>query len=128
MALLADPRRERAAKYSLLRVLLQFFAHGYPAPSRVERIGQRGPLRASDDRLAFDNGRILGECCAIAPDTLSLWFGFAAIRDSSVTEMMQLSADGGHRARTWHWLRDGVLEKVTLVREQRVAERTLATG
>ena len=83
---------------------------------------------ASNDRIVFDDGRIRGECWAIASDTLYLWFGFAATPESNVTEMIQLSADGRHRARTWHWFRDGALEKVTLVRERRVAERTFANG
>ncbi len=75
----------------------------------------------------FNNGRIRGECWAIAPDTLYPWFGFAAMPESKVEEMIQLSADG-HRARTWHWFRHGALEKVTLVRERRVAKRTFAAG
>ena len=80
-----------------------------------------GVLRATDDRVVFDNGRIHGECWAIEPDTLYLRFGFTAMPESNVTEMIQLSADGVRRARTWHWFRDSALEKVTLVRERRVA-------
>ncbi|HNR23212.1 MAG TPA: hypothetical protein PKL49_09325, partial [Steroidobacteraceae bacterium] len=40
---------------------------------------------------------------------------------NQVTEMIQLSRDGIHRARTWHWLRDEQLWRITLVREQRTS-------
>ncbi len=90
----------------------------YP-DGREETLVYEGVLRAADDRVVFDNGRIHGECWAIEPDTLTLRFGFAAAPESSVAEMIQLSADGVHRARTWHWFRHGVLEKLTLVRERR---------
>jgi len=33
--------------------------------------------------------------------------------------MIQLSQDGAHRARTWHWFRDEALWRITLVRERR---------
>jgi len=46
----------------------------------------------------------------------------------SVAEMIQLSADGLHRARKWHWYRRGALEKVTLVRERRVGSQAVARG
>ncbi|MCM2311466.1 MAG: hypothetical protein NDI84_08685 [Steroidobacteraceae bacterium] len=103
-------------------------SHYWYPDGREEALAYEGVVRASDDRVVFDNGRIRGECWAIAPDTLYLWFGFAAMPESHVTEMIQLTAGGGHRARTWHWFRDGALEKVTLVRERRVAGRTLAGG
>jgi hypothetical protein len=36
--------------------------------------------------------------------------------------MIQLSPDGKHRARTWHWFRDHQLWRITLVREHRVSK------
>jgi hypothetical protein len=103
-------------------------SHYWHPDGHEETLAYEGVVRASGDRVVFDNGRIRGECWAITLDTLYLWFGFAAMPESHVTEMIQLAGGGGHRARTWHWFRDGALEKVTLVRERRVAERTVATG
>jgi hypothetical protein len=34
--------------------------------------------------------------------------------------MIQLSDDGQHRARTWHWFKDGVLMKRTIITERKV--------
>jgi hypothetical protein len=41
--------------------------------------------------------------------------------DGRVTEMIQLSSDGLHRARTWHWFRAQALDRITLVRERRAS-------
>lgn len=94
-------------------------SHYWHPDGREETLVYEGVLRAADDRVVFDNGRILGECWAIEADALYLQFGFTAAPGSSVAEMIQLSADGMQRARTWHWSRGGVLEQVTLVRERR---------
>jgi hypothetical protein len=94
-------------------------SHYWHPDGREETLVYEGVLRAGDDRVVFDNGRIQGECWAIGPETLYLKFGFAAAPGTSVAEMIQLSPDGQRRARTWHWFRQGVLEKVTLVRERR---------
>lgn len=87
---------------------------------RAETLRYEGALRAADDRIVFDDGRIRGECWAIEPGTLYMWFAYAAAPASRVTEMIQLSADGRHRARTWHWFEDEALVKLTLVDERRV--------
>jgi hypothetical protein len=76
--------------------------------------------RLNGDRVVFDHGRIAGAIWAVDDTTLYLRFGFAAQPDTQVFEMIQLSADGQSRARTWHWLRDGVLFQTTLVDEARV--------
>lgn len=74
---------------------------------------------AQGDRLLIDDGRVRGEIRAIEPQTLYMRFGYTADPGNQVTEMIQLSRDGRHRARTWHWLRDEQLWRITLVREQR---------
>ena len=71
------------------------------------------------ERLSWDNGRIAGAMHAIDEETLYLNFVFADAPDQKVCEMIQLSACGRHRARTWHWLRAGELERLTLVNEVR---------
>lgn len=77
--------------------------------------------RAVGDRVVFDTGRIRGECWKIDADALYLWFAFAEAPSGRITEMIQLSQDGRHRARTWHWFQDEKLWRVTLVRETRVS-------
>ena len=88
---------------------------------RTETLRYEGALRAADDRIVFDDGRIRGECWAIEDGTLYMWFAYAAAPASRVTEMIQLSGDGLHRARTWHWFEHEVLVKLTLVQERRTA-------
>jgi len=61
------------------------------------------------------------EVRAIEPQTLYMRFAYATDPASQVAEMIQLSPDGQHRARTWHWLRDGQLWRITLVRERRTS-------
>lgn len=75
----------------------------------------------SGDRIVFDDGRIHGACWAIDDDALYMKFGYRSDPAIAICEMFQLSADGQHRARTWHWLRAGVLERLTLVRERRIS-------
>lgn len=74
-----------------------------------------------DGGLRFDNGRIQGRMRELDETTLYLAFGFTAEPEVEVCEMIQLSADGQHRARTWHWFRNGKLFQTTLVDERRAA-------
>ncbi len=76
--------------------------------------------RYADGCIVFDTGRIHGRCREIDERTLYLRFGFHADPAGYVCEMLQLSADGRHRARTWHWFRNDELWRLTLVRERRV--------
>jgi len=89
----------------------------------LRRTGDAGgePARDTADRIVFDNGRIRGECWAIEPLTLYLWFAYVERPEARIAEMIQLSPDGAHRARTWHWFRNDELQQLTLVRERRVS-------
>lgn len=71
------------------------------------------------EEIVFDNGRIAGRMRALDDRTLYLTFGFTAQPGVEVCEMLQLSADGLSRARTWHWFRDERLFQITLVDERR---------
>jgi len=72
--------------------------------------------------LAAHEGIREGQYTHIAPDrTLYIRFGFAGDPGGYVCEMIQLSPDGLHRARSWHWFRDHALWRTTLVREHRVS-------
>jgi len=79
------------------------------APSRTLTLLQR-----------HADGRIRGECWAIETDTLYMWFTYASAPTNRITEMIQLSRDGQHRARTWHWFESERLVKLTLVDERRL--------
>jgi hypothetical protein len=73
------------------------------------------------DRVVFDTGRIRGECWKIDADAVYLTFGFTEDPSGRIAEMIQLSRDGRHRARTWHWFRDEQLWRITLVNETRTS-------
>jgi len=77
--------------------------------------------RGRGDRVDFDTGRIRGECWKIDADAVYLTFAFTEDPRGRIAEMIQLSGDGRHRARTWHWFRDEALWRLTLVKETRVS-------
>ncbi len=92
-------------------------SHYWWADGRAQQLVYEGRYR--DGEVHIDNGRIHGACRAIDEETLYITFGFHADPAGHVCEMIQLSPDGRHRARTWHWFRDHVLWRITLVRERR---------
>lgn len=72
-----------------------------------------------NEAIVFNNGRIAGRIWALDAETLYLTFRFSAEPVVHVCEMIQLSANGRDRARTWHWFRNGKLYQRTLVEERR---------
>jgi hypothetical protein len=76
----------------------------------------------ADGRLTWDNGRINGSLWQISDDTIYLHFGFNVRPEITCHEMIQTSADGQQRGRTWLWYRGNVLDRYTLIDEQRVAD------
>ena len=96
-------------------------SHYRRTDGHTDTLRYEGALRNDDDRVVFEDGRIRGECWAIERDTLYMWFVYAKSPDHRITEMIQLSSDGAHRARTWHWFERERLVKLTLVDERRVA-------
>jgi hypothetical protein len=93
-------------------------SHYWWPDGRSQQLAYEGSFR--DGGVHIDTGRIHGTCRAIDGETLYISFGFHADPAGHVCEMIQLSPDGIHRARTWHWFRDHVLWRITLVREHRV--------
>lgn len=93
-------------------------SHYWWADGRTQQLMYEGAYR--DGRIEIDNGRIHGACWQVDDLTLYIRFGFHAEPAGYVCEMIQLSPDGVHRARTWHWFRDHALWRITLVREHRV--------
>lgn len=72
------------------------------------------------ETVVWDTGRIHGAMRAIDDDTLYLAFGFHADPALEMREMIHLAPNNRDRTRTWHWLRDHRLERLTLVDEARV--------
>jgi hypothetical protein len=71
-----------------------------------------------DGRLWFD-GILVGSLWEIDDFTVYLRFGYRDDPAIEVCEMFQITQDGRHRARTWHWFRDQKLFQITLTEERR---------
>jgi hypothetical protein len=72
-----------------------------------------------EGRLVWDNGRINGQLWQISDDTLYLNFGFNEKPETVCHEMIQTSADGRQRGRSWLWYESGRLDRYTLIDERR---------
>jgi len=94
-------------------------SHYWWPDGREQEVIYEGTMRA--ESLVIDTERMTGECRAITRDTLYMEFGYRATPDLRIAEVIHLSGDDRQRARTWHWLRAGALERITLVREQRTS-------
>ena len=78
------------------------------------------PALFRDGRIWFDTERIEGSAWEIDERTIVLTWRRKDIEGAELYEMIQLSPDGEHRARTWHWFQDGELQQRTLIKEQRL--------
>lgn len=72
-------------------------------------------------RIVFDTDRIVGHAWEVDARTVVLTWRYRTDPDNYLYEMIQLSDDGAHRARTWHWFDAGRLLRRTLIREERVS-------
>ncbi|GIW08651.1 MAG: hypothetical protein KatS3mg060_3456 [Dehalococcoidia bacterium] len=86
---------------------------------RIETIVNEARLH--DGRLVWSNGRLVGAMWEIDDLTVYTRFGYPDDPTITVCEMIQISHDGQHRARTWHWFREERLFRITLTKEQRDA-------
>jgi hypothetical protein len=73
-----------------------------------------------DNKLWFDTERIEGQVWEADSSILILKFAYKGIPTAYIYEMIHLNADNNHRARTWHWFKDGEIYQRTLIKEQRV--------
>lgn len=73
-----------------------------------------------DSEVWFDNDRILGHCWEADDRTVILTWIYRMDPDNPLYEMIQISPDGNHRARTWHWYKNGEIIRRTLIKEKRV--------
>ena len=78
------------------------------------------PASYRDGRIWWDTDRISGYAWEADAKTVMLCWERKGMPGTSLYEMIQLSDDGRQRTRTWHWFKDGVLLKRTLVRERKV--------
>ena len=79
------------------------------------------PSTYRDGKIWWDNERIIGNCWEADPQTIMLRWERKDLPNAYLYEMIQLSADGNDRARTWHWFENDELYKRTCIKEKRVA-------
>jgi hypothetical protein len=77
------------------------------------------PATFRDGRIWWDTDRISGSAWEIDHRTVMLTWTRKSEPGSYLYEMIQLSADGQHRGRTWHWFQDDKLFKRTCITEHR---------
>jgi hypothetical protein len=88
------------------------------ADGRKEEI--QFPATYKDGKIWFDNARINGFAWEVDDKTIILTWHYKTDPENYLYEMIQLSADGNHRARTWHWFNNGEIVKRTIIKETRV--------
>ena len=85
---------------------------------KVEEYQFPGTYR--DSALWFDTERIDGKAWEADDSIIILWFSYKEIPDAYVYEMIHISKCSNHRARTWHWFKNGEIYQRTLIKEDRV--------
>ena len=78
------------------------------------------PGEYCDKKLWFDTERIDGKAWEADDSIIILWFSYKDIPDAFVYEMIHISDCKNHRARTWHWFKNGEIYQRTLIKEDRV--------
>ncbi len=73
-----------------------------------------------DKKLWFDTERINGKAWEVDDSTVILWFAYKTVPDINLYEMIIISPDNNHRARTWHWFKNHEIYQRTLIKEERV--------
>ena len=77
------------------------------------------PGMYQDKTLLFDTERITGKAWEADNNIIILYFSYKDIADAYIYEMIHLSACNNHRARTWHWFKNGEIYQRTLIKEER---------
>ncbi|WP_066425311.1 DUF3598 family protein [Anabaena sp. 4-3] len=78
------------------------------------------PATYRDKILWFDTERIQGKAWEIDDSTVILWFAYKTVPEMYLYEMIQISPDNNHRARTWHWFKNHQIYQRTLIKEERL--------
>ena len=84
------------------------------------------PAEYRDERVWWDNELIKGWAAEVGLDeynrTVMLYWQRQGDPLLYLYEMIQISDDGQNRCRTWHWIRNGVLETRTAIQEKLVTK------
>lgn len=84
------------------------------------------PADYHDKRVWWDNELIVGWAAEVGLDeysrTVMLYWQRQGDPSLYLYEMIQISDDGKSRCRTWHWIRNGLLETRTAILETRVSK------
>ncbi len=82
------------------------------------------PAEYRDGRIWWDNELIVGWAAEVGLDannrTMMLYWQRTGDPSLYLYEMIQLADGGDTRCRTWHWIRNGLLETRTAIEERRV--------
>lgn len=83
------------------------------------------PAAYHDKRVWWDNDLIKGWAAEVGLDeynrTVMLYWQRQGDPSLYLYEMIQLADDGNTRCRTWHWIRNGLLETRTAIQEKLVS-------
>ena len=79
------------------------------------------PAVYRDKAIWWDTERIHGRAWEIDDRSIVLTWTRKDLPDSFLYEMIQISGDGDHRSRTWHWFVADRLVKRTCISERRTA-------
>lgn len=71
---------------------------------------------------AFDTERITGEMSQVDDQVIVLTWSYKHDPDNYLYELIQLSRDGHHKCRTWHWMEQDRLVRRTIISERKVAD------
>lgn len=85
-----------------------------------KREEHRFPAAYREKKIWFDSERIRGHAWEVDDQTVVLTWHYKQAPQNALYEMIQISPDGQHRARTWHWFENGELTKRTLIKETRL--------
>ena len=84
------------------------------------------PAEYRDKRVWWDNDLIVGWAAEVGLDeynrTVMLYWQRQGDPSLYLYEMIQLADDGVNRCRTWHWIRNGLLETRTAIQEKLVTK------
>jgi hypothetical protein len=84
------------------------------------------PATYRDGRIWWDNELIIGWASAVPLDeygrTMMLYWQRTGDPSLYLYEMIQIADDGQSRCRTWHWIRNGMLETRTAIQETLVTK------
>ncbi len=79
------------------------------------------PAEYRDKRVWWNNDLIIGSAWEVSEDhenrAMMLYWQRTGDPSLYLYEMIQISADGQNRCRTWHWIRNGILETRTAIEE-----------